>query len=361
MLHCLPLKGSSARIFFMQSSISRREFLKLGALSAGGLIARPFSLNQSKTEMGHIGRVAYDSISVFDAPRLDANTVGFKFRDDLLNIFYPLTPLQGPAYNPLWYRIWGGYVHSALLQPVAIQYNQAMSSLPEKGQLCRLTIPFSQAYTNTREKGWQPETRYLLYYDSNHWVTDIVEGPDSTPWYKITEAWSDVEYYAKAEHLEAYAAADLEPISAEIPSSEKRVEVSLSTQELTAFEGDNIVLSTRISSGVAGSAPNQLPTSTPTGRFNISSKLPAKYMGASRLTDTLGDNFLPGVPWTAFFAEGGYAIHGAYWHNNFGAPMSRGCINMRPSEAQWLYRWLSPVASADDWEARGYGTQVIIS
>ena len=41
--------------------------------------------------------------------------------------------------------------------------------------------------------------------------------------------------------------------------------------------------------------------------------------------------------------------------------MSRGCINMRPSEAQWLYRWLTPQASADEWEARGFGTRVIIS
>ncbi len=83
-------------------------------------------------------------------------------------------------------------------------------------------------------------------------------------------------------------------------------------------------------------------------------------MGANRLTDTLGDKYLPGVPWTAFFAEGGYAIHGAYWHNNFGAPMSRGCINLRPADAQWIYRWITPLATTEDWEARGYGTRVTV-
>jgi lipoprotein-anchoring transpeptidase ErfK/SrfK len=361
MPHCLPHKAADAKIFPMQQSMSRREFLKLGALSSFGLAFSPLSEIKGKTQLGQIGRVAYDSISVFDAPHLQASTLGFKFRDQLLNIFYPLTPLKGPAYNPLWYRIWGGYVHSALLQPVAIQYNQVMASLPEKVHLCRLTIPYSQAFTFSRADGWQPETRFKLYYDSNHWVTDIVDGPDYSPWYQITEAWSDVQYYAKAEHLEAYAPAELTPISAHIPASEKRIEVSLPDQRLRAYEGDEIVMNTQISSGVKGATSNALPTSTPTGRFNISSKLSAKYMGANRLTDTLGDSFLPGVPWTAFFAEGGYAIHGAYWHNNFGAPMSRGCINMRPSEAQWLYRWLTPEAAADDWEARGYGTQVIIS
>jgi lipoprotein-anchoring transpeptidase ErfK/SrfK len=49
---------------------------------------------------------------------------------------------------------------------------------------------------------------------------------------------------------------------------------------------------------------------------------------------------LPNVPWVMYFA-GANAIHGAYWHNNFGRPMSHGCVNMRISEAQWLYNWAS--------------------
>ena len=47
---------------------------------------------------------------------------------------------------------------------------------------------------------------------------------------------------------------------------------------------------------------------------------------------------LPNVPWTMYF-RGGYAIHGVYWHTNFGTPMSHGCINMKKSDARWLYRW----------------------
>jgi hypothetical protein len=67
-----------------------------------------------------------------------------------------------------------------------------------------------------------------------------------------------------------------------------------------------------------------------------------------------------------FEAVGGYAIHGAYWHNNFGWPMSRGCVNMRSDEAKWLFRWITPswdinaVESSADWEARGFGTPVRI-
>jgi lipoprotein-anchoring transpeptidase ErfK/SrfK len=51
---------------------------------------------------------------------------------------------------------------------------------------------------------------------------------------------------------------------------------------------------------------------------------------------------LPGVPWTSFFTEVGHAFHGTYWHENFGAPMSHGCVNMRTSEANWIFRWTMP-------------------
>jgi len=340
--------------------ISRREFLKLSSLSALAFAAgRLPSLAQDKT--GLIGRVAYDSVSVFDLPRLNATTLGYRFRDELLNVSYSLSPLSGPAYNPLWYRLPDGYVHAGLIQPVTVEYNQPVETLPEQGKLFRVTIPSTQPYNFNRLSGWQAESRFLLYYHSNHWVTAKVDGPDGEVWYQITESWEGVQYYAKATHLRPIPDEDYSPISTDVPAGEKRIEISLALQTLTAFEGERIVLRTPISSGVRNTGAAGLPTETPTGNFNITSKLPAKYMGDNRLTDTLGDKYLPGVPWTCFFAEGGYAIHGAYWHNNFGAPMSRGCVNMRPSDAQWLYRWTTPVAAPSEWESRGKGTRVFIS
>jgi lipoprotein-anchoring transpeptidase ErfK/SrfK len=344
----------------VSSSISRREFLKLGALALGGLGVRSLA-PLSQPSPGFVGRVAYESVSVFDLPRLNATTLGYKFRDELLNVEYPVTPLSGPAYNPLWYRISEGFVHSGLIQPVSTQANTVLDSIPETGILFRLTMPFSRPYNYSNQNGWQPEQRFLLYYHSNHWVTDLVEGPDGNPWYQITETWEGVQYYADSTHLQLIPSSELEPISPDVPASEKRIEISLQSQLLTAFEGNSIFLRTSISSGVQNSGGAGLPTETPIGSFNIYSKQPAKYMGDNRLTDTLGDRYLPGVPWTAFFAEGGYAIHGAYWHNNFGAPMSRGCVNVRPDIAQKLYRWMTPLAGPDEMEAVGNGTRVIVS
>ncbi len=347
----------------MVNRLSRREFLKLAGFSSFALLAANRLPRTSSENPGAlIGRVAYDSVSIFDTPLISgANTLGYKFRDELLDIEYSLTPFRGPAYNPLWYRIAEGYVHSGLIQPVKTQYNPVMDTVPKTGKLCRITVPFSRPYTYSSVDGWQPEQRYLLYYQSNHWVTDIVDGPENKPWYQITESWEGVQYYADATHLEPIENDEFSPIAPDVPLSQKRIEISLRGQSLTAFEEGEVKLKVPVSTGVQNTGFGDLPTETPTGTFNIFSKLPTKYMGDNRLTDTLGDRFLPGVPWVMFFAEGGYALHGAYWHNNFGAPMSRGCVNIRPDIAQWLYRWTSPVAGPYDWEVTGRGTKVIIS
>lgn len=105
-------------------------------------------------------------------------------------------------------------------------------------------------------------------------------------------------------------------------SSGRWIDINLSTQTLTAFEGNTPVFSTLISSGST--------FRTPVGNYSILYRVRSQ-----RMTGPGYD--LPNVPWVMYFTNRGHAIHGAYWHNNFGQPMSHGCINMRPSEAEWLY------------------------
>ena len=74
--------------------------------------------------------------------------------------------------------------------------------------------------------------------------------------------------------------------------------------------------------------------------------------------------YLPNVPNNMFFHQG-YAIHGAYWHNNFGHPMSHGCINMKIADAKTLYDWAMPVVTNPKaWStlasAENVGTRVVI-
>lgn len=113
-----------------------------------------------------------------------------------------------------------------------------------------------------------------------------------------------------------------------VADDEKWIDVNLSSQTLTAFEGDQVVYSTLISSGLPEYA-------TVTGQFRIWLRFRSQTMDGRRLGY---DYVVDDVPYVMYFYKD-YAIHGAYWHNNFGTPMSHGCVNMHPDEAQWLYNW----------------------
>jgi len=104
----------------------------------------------------------------------------------------------------------------------------------------------------------------------------------------------------------------------------KRFLVDLSEQMLYAYEGDTLVRSTLISSGL-------WPNTTVTGTYYIYLKYTSQRMRGPGYD-------LPGVPYVMYFYQG-YALHGTYWHSNFGNPMSHGCVNMPTSEAEWAYNW----------------------
>lgn len=108
---------------------------------------------------------------------------------------------------------------------------------------------------------------------------------------------------------------------------ERWIEVSISQQYLWAWEGDALVLETYVSTGRPG-------FDTPLGTFYVNTKLESQTMEG-----VLGGEYynVPDVPWVMYFTNVGHAIHGAYWHNNFGAVMSHGCINLPLDVAEWMY------------------------
>ncbi|MFA5828128.1 MAG: L,D-transpeptidase [Candidatus Shapirobacteria bacterium] len=116
----------------------------------------------------------------------------------------------------------------------------------------------------------------------------------------------------------------------------KRIEVDLTAQRVYAYEGNRQVYNFLISSGSWDR--------TPTGTFRIWTKIRSQKMsGGSKALGTY--YYLPNVPYIMFFYNEktskamGYSFHGTYWHNNFGVPMSHGCINMKTPEAAQLFSW----------------------
>ncbi|MBN1935131.1 MAG: L,D-transpeptidase family protein [Anaerolineae bacterium] len=105
---------------------------------------------------------------------------------------------------------------------------------------------------------------------------------------------------------------------------EKWIQIDLSDQILTAYEGETEVLSALVSTGVA-----RFPT--PIGEHAIFRKVRSQVMSGPGY-------YLPNVEYVSYFYKG-YAIHGTYWHNNFGYPMSHGCVNMTNEDAKWIFEW----------------------
>jgi lipoprotein-anchoring transpeptidase ErfK/SrfK len=111
------------------------------------------------------------------------------------------------------------------------------------------------------------------------------------------------------------------------------IDINLSEQMLYAYEGDVLVNSFLVSTGVAA-------TPTVTGSY----KMYARYLYA----DMHGPGyFLPDVPYVMYFYKS-YGIHGTYWHNNFGTPMSHGCVNMSIPDSGWIFNWST------------FGTKVVV-
>jgi hypothetical protein len=162
---------------------------------------------------------------------------------------------------------------------------------------------------------------------------------------KLTQVDSDKDYLSDAMEIAAgtgilnpdsdgdlfldgtEVAAGYDPRDARPIKLEKVIKVDLRKQNLAYYFGDQLFDSFPISGGVAS-----MPT--PIGEFQILDKVPVKHYG--------GPGFdLPNTKWNMHFttARYRYFIHGAYWHNNFGRPMSHGCVNVPYSKMEPLYWW----------------------
>ena len=166
---------------------------------------------------------------------------------------------------------------------------------------------------------------------SNGWLQVVNDTRLSRP----RRSLANGPIFIPASAVNAYAEQDLAPLPLR-PGEERRVEVDLSRQTLSAWSRvnntDMLYLQATISSGRAGRR-------TRPGVYRILRKRWSRYMQGE---DEQGPWDLPFIPMVQYCRSNGDAVHGAYWHNNFGQPMSHGCLNMREDQAIRLYRWTLP-------------------
>ena len=227
-------------------TFSRRNFIKLSALSLGSLAFNPKMENRRPISRQKIVRVAgvgnIKSVSIHKYPDEDSVILYQRYKDDLINVYDEIESVFGPEFNPIWYRVWGGYVHRKWLVEVENISNPLTDTIHEDGQLGEITVPYTRAYRYSSFYGWEPV--YRLYYQSYHWIRDIVEGPDGKPWYELEDELLRFKFAVPAEVVRIVPDTEFEPISPDVPQGDKRIEISIYNQELTASERDEVVFQT---------------------------------------------------------------------------------------------------------------------
>ena len=330
--------------------LTRRDFLKLTAAGVPALAGIPDTTLLSPTLP--VGRVAGNSVNVHQEPDSGSPRILTLCKDTLIQILRSVEA-DGPEGNRRWLQVEAGYIHSGDIQPVFFR-PQIPSLSIERMTPAEVCVPIAQSYRTIEPV---EQILYRLYFKSVHWVKGVKIGKRGKIWYILYDRQLTREYYAPGEHLRLIPPEQYAPISTEVTPGKKRIEIRLADQSLTAYESEEAVYETKISSGLAGNK-----TATPTGTFHIQIKVAGVHMGDGRLTTDPLAYELPGVPWVSYFeTENGVALHGAYWHNDFGRPRSHGCINLRPEAAQWLYRWTAPAApEATVKGTGGFGTRILI-
>ena len=324
----------------MASRISRRAFLKLSAGLTAAALARPPHITTAAPI--RLGRIT-NTLRPRDKPALTAREGGWLARDSVVTIAREAVGEWEFEHNKVWYETEAGWVHSGYVQPVRDAPNKPILDIPEDGCLAEVTVPVAQAWHDTRQAA------YKFYYATTHWVTQAIADDQGIIWYRVLDDRYDVYYFVEAQHLRPVTAEEVAPLSPEV--TDKRIQVDLARQRLTAYEKGKVVLSARIATGRPGVA-------TPTGAFRVERKRPSRHMAAN---DGGGNGFdLPGVPWVSYFYWTGVALHGTYWHNDYGRPRSRGCVNLTPDDAKWLYRWTMPVVPVGESYVRDNGTELVV-
>jgi hypothetical protein len=342
------------------STLSRRDFIKLGGISLGSLALRPWNRWFSALEFPRAERLGWVNVGKVDIksrPDIDSSTVGVLYEDAVIPRLREVTGRNPYRINQRWVETPDGYVWSPYLQPVENKPNQPVDTLPESSLGMGMWVEVSVPYLNlipdnppARAPWLQDKLEFgltpRLYFSQISWVDQVRVDANDQVWYRINEPYGNYGdiFWAKAEALRPLTREEMEPINPEV--EDKRIVVNVSYQTLSCFEGRREVYFARISSGAMyNAAGNRVDFwETPIGRFPIWRKLVSLHMSGGT---TGGGWDIPAVGWVSLFVGSGVAVHSTFWHNNFGVPMSNGCVNASPMDSKWVFRWTQPLVEYD--------------
>jgi lipoprotein-anchoring transpeptidase ErfK/SrfK len=174
------------------------------------------------------------------------------------------------------------------------------------------------------------------------WIDQVRAGDAGTIQYHVNERYGNPGdlFWAEGTAFRPLTEEDVAPIHPDVDPATKKVVVNVTYQTLSCKEGDQEVYFCRVSTGVQTG-------STPLGDHAVWRKLLSVRMAANNVGASYD---LPGISWTTLFVGDGVAIHGATSHNNFGVVQSHGCVNCRPEDAKWIFKWSQPLVGLETGE-----------
>lgn len=355
--------------------LNRREFIKSAAvgfssfafpfisqLSLEGLSIESLTFPESE----RLGRVVDERVKVKSRPDMDSEDVGELYGDDIV-VWLREVVGKRPLWNTQRFiETPDGFIYSPSLQQVQYRPNDPLSVLPHPdGTWVEVTIPYVDLILDNppaRSPWLENSLSPRLYYSQIMWIDRINIDDQSQTWYRVKDrygSYGDI-FWVPGEALRPLEPEEISPINPEVEN--KRVEVDLTHQTMSCFEGDQEVFFCRVSTGGKysqdGSPRNDW--ATPIGRHTIWRKLVSLHMSGGT---TGGGWDLPGIGWTVLFSGQGMAIHSTFWHNSYGIPRSHGCVNASPDDAKWVFRWTLPEVSFEPGEITISGegsTRVIV-
>lgn len=323
---------------------SRREFLKVGLGALAVFLSPPFLpddaaiirrwMNRRQSawpnaepppaEFGRI--ISWNAQPVRREPAPKAPVVAWKYHDEIIAL-YSAVATEGPwPTNPIWYQTEEGYIHSAFVQPVENhRQTEVLRNVMPPGFWAEVCVPYIEAR-------WRPAAAGVarrLYYQTVYRVIGAVQDDRGEWWYRLQDGitWSPGPY-VPTWSVRRITPEELAPLSPGHP--DKWIQIDIRAQLITCFEGERAVFTTPTASGT-------YRTPTPLGEFRILYKRHTRRM--------IGDDYdLAGVPFPTYFTRSGVAIHGTYWHNDYGRRYSHGCLNVPSRAARWIFRWVDPIA-----------------